>query len=337
MEIDKAVEGDTQAERKSGLHAAVMDVATMAFFHALGKAGPSTGDPTVEAAVQPTTGSVAGDKPFFNYRRVNGQIGVLMSPIQPPRSFDVPEGQINPSWDPSMEIYLQPGSKRSHTQPRYEMVEEAPSPAKKPRVDESQDELSEDGGSPTSVSSDATSSGDYEPYDDESVLKNNAFKASVTLPEGGHFNSRGMIERTDVPKLYRVEQNDRVERRGDPEDYGFRDSNFFDGPAKMMDGNVVVASRSKAAAMHFGDTEFGGKYHLYEIDSQGVPVVSFNENIDANPQFVEARQCVPFGMIELMRTEGRLSEFANHAYKFDEVHVNNDELLRARIREIPRY
>jgi hypothetical protein len=45
MEIDQAVEGDTQAERESGLHAAAMDVATMAFFHALGKAGPSTGDP----------------------------------------------------------------------------------------------------------------------------------------------------------------------------------------------------------------------------------------------------------------------------------------------------
>ncbi|MEG8232405.1 dermonecrotic toxin domain-containing protein [Pseudomonas orientalis] len=333
MEIDQAVEGDTQAERKSGLHSAVMDVATMAFFHALGKAGPSTADPAVESGAQPTT----GDKPFFNYRRVNGQIGVLMSPNQPPRLPETPGGPLNPAWDPSMEIYLQAGSKRPSVQPRYEIVEEAAPAAKKPKVEDSEHELSDNEESPSSVASNATSSGDYEPYDDSSVLKVNPFKDGVTLPAGGYFNSRGMIERTDIPKLYRVEKADRVERRGDPEDDGFRDSNFFSGPEKMMEGNVVVASRSKAAAMHFGDTEFDGKYHLYEIDSRGVPVVSFNENIEANPQFVEARQCVAPDTLERMRKAGNLDEFANDSYKFDEVHVDNDQLSSGRIRRIPRY
>ncbi|MBD8272673.1 dermonecrotic toxin domain-containing protein [Pseudomonas fluorescens] len=333
MEIDQAVEGDTQAERKSGLHSAVMDVATMAFFHALGKAGPSTADPAVESGAQPTT----GDQPFFNYRRVNGQIGVLMSPNQPPRLPETPGGTLNPAWDPSMEIYLQAGSKRPSVQPRYEIVEEAAPAAKKPKVEDSEHELSDNEESPSSVASNATSSGDYEPYDDSSVLKVNPFKDGVKLPAGGYFNSRGMIERTDIPKLYRVEKADRVERRGDPEDDGFRDSNFFSGPEKMMEGNVVVASRSKAAAMHFGDTEFGGKYHLYEIDSRGVPVVSFNENIEANPQFVEARQCVAPGTLERMRKAGNLDEFADDSYKFDEVHVDNDQLSSGRIRRIPRY
>ena len=330
MEIDQAVEGDTQAERKNGLHSAVMDVATMAFFHALGKAGPSTADPAVESGAQPTT----AQKPFFNYRRVNGQIGVLMSPTEPARLPEKPANGLNPAWDPSMEIYLQGGAKRPSVQPRYEIVEEGPSTAKKPKLEDSENELSENEESPSSVVSDATSSGDYEPYDDSNVLKVNPFKAGVQVPDGGYFNSRGMIERTDIPKLYRVEKADRVERRGDPANYGFRDSNFFSGPAKMMDGNVVMASRSKAAAIHFGDAALGGKYHLYEIDSRGVPVVSFNENIEVNPQFVEARQCVAPGTIERMRKSGHLNQFEESSYEFDEVHVDNNQLSSARIREI---
>lgn len=334
MEVDKAIEGDTQAERESGLHAAAMDVATMAFFHAVGKSVPTPVDPAIEAALSSEPGeaaNAAGDKPFFNYRRVNGKIGVLMSPNGPPRLPEPLGGKLNPSWDPSMEIYLQPGSKRPLTQPHYEVVQQ-PSP-KRPRLDESEGELSEDEQSPSSVASDATSSGDYEPYDDN-VLKTNPFKASVILPAGGYFNSRGMIERTDLPKLYRVEKADRVERRGDPQDMGFRDSNFFSGPEKMLDGNVVVASRSRTAAMHFGETEFGGDYHLYEIDSRGVPAVSFNENIQANPQFVEARQCVAPGTLEQLRNEGRLGTFAQNAYAFDEVHVSNDDLSTARITRV---
>ncbi|WP_163014380.1 hypothetical protein, partial [Pseudomonas viridiflava] len=49
MEADQAVEGYTQAERQRGLHQAVTDVATMAFFHALGKGASATGESTLEA------------------------------------------------------------------------------------------------------------------------------------------------------------------------------------------------------------------------------------------------------------------------------------------------
>lgn len=334
LEIDTAVQGDTQAERASGLHAAVMDVATMGFFHALGKSVPLTADPAVEAASPAGQGEAtngAGARPFFNYRRVNGKIGVLMSPDGPPRLPAPLGGKLNPAWDPSMEIYLQSGSRRPQVQPRYETPQPSP---KRPRLDDSEGELSEDEQSPPSVASDATSSGDYDPYEDN-VIKTNPFKAGVTLPAGGYFNSRGMIERTDRPKLYRVEKAERVERRGDPLDVGFRDSNFFSGPEKMMDGKVLVASGSKAAAMHFGETEFSGDYHLYEIDSRGIPAVSFNENIDANPQFVEARQCVAPGTLERLRNEGRLDQFAANAYRFDEVHVSNEDLSNARITKIP--
>lgn len=329
MEVDKAVEGDTQAERQSGLHQAVTDVATMAFFHALGKSAP--GDSTLDSASQrplPEAGDPASGKPFFNYRRVNGQVGVLMSPTPTPRLPEPLETRLNPAWDSTMGIYLLPGTKRPSAPPSYEWVEEPPT--KRTRVDDSEDEQP-----PSSVSSDATSSGEYDPYDDDSVLKTNRYKDTLTVPAGGYFNSRGMIERTDLPVLYRVEKIERVDRRGSPETIGFRDSNFFSGPEKMMEGNVVVASRSKAAAMHFGETEFGGEYYLYEIDSRGIPAVSFNENIDANSQFVEDRQCVAPGTIAQLRKQNRLREFAENAYQFDEVHVANDRLGHARITRIP--
>lgn len=167
------------------------------------------------------------------------------------------------------------------------------------------------------------------------MLKTNRYKDSITPPVGGYFNSRGMIERTDLPVLYRVEKAERVDRRESPDESGFRDSNFFSGPEKMMDGNVVVASRSKEAAMQFGESEFGGDYYLYEIDSRGIPVVSFNENIEANPQFVEDRQCVAPGTIERLRNQNHLGEFAENSYQFDEVHVANDRLGHARITRIP--
>ncbi len=331
MEADQAVEGDTQAERQKGLHQAVTDVATMAFFHALGKGASATGEPTLEAASQPESpgGSpTVNSKPFFNYRRVNGQVGVLMSPTPYPRLPEPLEAPLNPAWDKAMEVYLLPGAKRPLAQPGYEIVDE-PAP-KKAKVDDSEDEQS-----PSSVASDATSSAEYESYDDDTVLKTNRYQSSITPPAGGYFNSRGMIERTDLPVLYRVEKIERVDRRGEPDEIGFRDSNFFSGPEKMMEGSVVVASRSKEAAMQFGETEFGGDYYLYEIDSRGIPAVSFNENIEANPQFVEDRQCVAPGTIEHLRTEGRLGEFAEHAYQFDEVHLANDHLGHARITRIP--
>ncbi|WP_237507261.1 hypothetical protein, partial [Pseudomonas carnis] len=56
--------------------------------------------------------------------------------------------------------------------------------------------------------------------------------------------------------------------------------------------------------------------------------------IEVNPQFVEARQCVAPGTIERMRKSGHLNEFAESSYEFDEVHVDNDQLSSARIREI---
>lgn len=188
--------------------------------------------------------------------------------------------------------------------------------------------------SPGSVSSDASSSRGYSPYPD-AVIRTNPYQAQVTLPAGGSFNSRGMIERTDFPKLYRVEQTSRVQRRGDPTASGFIHSNNFSGPEKMLDGDVVIVSRSKEGAEHYGATEFNGDYELYEIDSAGLRAVSLNENIDLNPQFTALRQDDEPDWLDWLKQENQLSDFAGGAYAFDEVHLSVAGLDPAKIKHIP--
>lgn len=335
MEVDKAVEGDTQAERQAGLQGAVMDVATLAFFHAAGKAGASLGAARAPAERTASAGvNSGGAKPFFNYRRVNGQVGVLMSPTRP-HALALPEPELNPAWDPTMEVYLEPGRRRAASGPRVDEEQAGSGKRLKLHEPQAQSPASPDSpDSPDSVASDATSSADYRPYDDSDVIRENPFQANVQLPAGGYFNSRGMIERTDLPKVYRVEKAERVERRGDPEHYGFMNSNYFAGAEKMRDGNVLVTSRSMEGAMQFGDSEFGGNYNLYEIDSQGIPAVSLNENIDLNPQFYELREHMDPGEIAHARANGGLKGFSEGAFDFDEVHLDNDLVGSSRIRRI---
>ncbi|MEF9673314.1 hypothetical protein QNM99_18360 [Pseudomonas sp. PCH446] len=81
-----------------------------------------------------------------------------------------------------------------------------------------------------------------------------------------------MIQRADFAELFRVEKKMRVERRGDPLDYGFRASNFFGGVPKMLDGEVLIVSRTRAGAQAYGRSEFGfGEYQCYRIDARGCP------------------------------------------------------------------
>lgn len=172
--------------------------------------------------------------------------------------------------------------------------------------------------SPASDPGSASSADKYDPYDDSELLLENPFKAKVNLPPGGHFNSRGMIQREDFDALCRVEKKRRVERRGDPLDYGFRSSSFFGGVPKMLDGEVLIVSRTRAGAEAYGRSEFGyGEYQRFRIDAKGVPAVSYGENLQYNADFTHLRQ--PAG------------DDAQGALTFDEVHLANAALGRGRI------
>lgn len=327
LEVENAVDGDTQQERQSGLHASLFDLATMALVHAAGKSA------LPKAAQEPVPGT-----PAPSLQRVNGQVGYLAGPTKP-FQFSTPR-PINPLYDHALDTYLSP---RTPTSPWTESNDlasesmEASEPANSaeatlvpgsPSGSDAGDSMD------SSPASNATSSAQYSPYNDAHVLKENLFKDNVTLPSGGYFNSRGMIERTDIPKLYRAESTERVERRGSPVTYGFNDSNFFDGVEKMMDGDVLITSRSKEAAMEYGRTQFNGKYKLYEIDASQIPAVSLVENVEHNPQFFEAREGKEPGEIDELRSNGDLNMFGQGAYGFDEVHLAHDRALQGRITEL---
>lgn len=318
MEAQKAASGDSQQERQEGLNAALFDIATMALVHAVGKSAL----PEAKAGVSSPS-----------LQRVNGQIGYLAGPMKP-FQFSTPH-PINPLWEPSMDTHLASGGPTSPShwtelEPSLP-TNRANEPANTSGAPKTPESPGSDHPMDTSPASNATSSGEYSPYNDEHVLRENHFQNNVIMPAGGYFNSRGMIERTDIPKLYRAESTERVERRGNPVTYGFNDSNFFGGVEKMMDGDVLITSRSKEGAMEYGRTQFNGNYELYEIDTSGIAAVSLVENVESNSQFVEAREGREPGEIDELRRSGDLSKFGQGAYEFDEVHLSHDRALQGRI------
>ncbi|MCX8956574.1 hypothetical protein EHW65_04545 [Erwinia psidii] len=171
----------------------------------------------------------------------------------------------------------------------------------------------------------------YSPYQDIEPPEN-PLRDSINLPQGSYLNNRGYIERNNFDTLYRVEKKERTERRGDPQDIGFRDSMHFGGVKKMTSGPSLIVSRSQKGAEEYGAAEFGwGEFHLYKINAQGIPGVSLNENIEHNENFMELSNSYPTGTIGDLRRQNRLREFGENAYNFDEVHLENKNLSNDRV------
>ena len=201
-------------------------------------------------------------------------------------------------------------------------------PAKKPTGDSAPP-------SPADSEVSSTSSGYlHSPYIDNPPSPNPEM-GYINLPQGAHWNDRGYIERNNFPTLYRAEQKIRVDRRGDPTAEGFRNSQFFEGPKKMLSNPTLIASRTKEGAEYFGSKQFGpGNYYLYQIRSQGIPAVSLRENIDHNPAFMEHVNGYQPGAIKDLRNGNQLNTFGNSSYEFDEVHVDNSVISQDRITKI---
>ncbi|WP_200551129.1 hypothetical protein [Kosakonia sp. LAM2021] len=183
---------------------------------------------------------------------------------------------------------------------------------------------------PSSV---ATSGAGYTPYADDAI-NFNPWADNVQLPPGSYLNDRGYIERRDFNKLYRVEQADRVDRRGDPQNVGFRDGNYFAGVEKMMSRPVVFVARTREGAERFGRGELINGFHLYEIDAQGIPGVSLRENIEHNEQYMELANTMQPGYVAGLRSVNQLERFGDYAWSFDEVHLANDQVTPDKITKI---
>ncbi|TCB99370.1 hypothetical protein E0L21_21480, partial [Kosakonia quasisacchari] len=183
---------------------------------------------------------------------------------------------------------------------------------------------------PSSV---ATSGAGHTPYADDAI-NFNPWADNIQLPSGSYLNDRGYIERRDFNKLYRVEQADRVDRRGDPQNVGFRDGNYFAGVEKMMSGPVVFVARTREGAERFGRGELINGFHLYEIDAQGIPGVSLRENIEHNEQYMELANTMQPGYVAGLRSVNQLERFGDYAWSFDEVHLANDQVTPNKITKI---
>ncbi|MDN2486820.1 hypothetical protein MML63_14395 [Kosakonia sacchari] len=190
--------------------------------------------------------------------------------------------------------------------------------------------LSSRSSSPASV---VTSGAEHSPYADNGITVN-PWAPNIQLPSGSYLNDRGYIERADFTKLYRVEKSDRVVRRGDPQQVGFRDGNYFAGVEKMMSGPVVFVARTREGAERFGRGEFGGVFHLYEIDAKGIPGVSLRENVEHNERYMELANTTPPGYIAMLREKNRLERFGDYAWSFDEVHLANNLVTPDKITKI---
>lgn len=162
---------------------------------------------------------------------------------------------------------------------------------------------------------------------DTPVPRSNIFLRTSDLPPDSSLNERGMIERRDFQKLYRVETLRRMDKRGGPQaviDKGFfSNSMIFAGPKRMMDGDIIITSRTIEGATRFGEVELEGNYYLFEIEAMGRRGVSLNENVEFNAQFLEKRDNLPGGFIAQLKQNNLLDTFAESAHSFDEVHLDN--------------
>lgn len=179
----------------------------------------------------------------------------------------------------------------------------------------SESSSSESSSSVRSLSEDSPSSPEFSPSEAESNMRDNPYMQQIALPPGGEFNSIGMIERTDVVKLYRAETDSRADDHN-PLEWGFMPSREFYGLKKMMDDDVLIAAGSFNRAHFFGSGNLNDEpFTVYEIDTAGVPVVSVRENMRLNAQFMQLRN----------------DPDVQIALEFDEFHISNDYLSREKV------
>jgi len=145
------------------------------------------------------------------------------------------------------------------------------------------------------------------------------------IPAGGYINSKGFIERRDVSKLYRTESMAIIKARQEKGDdvNSFAPSGWFAGVEPMMEGAIVIAAGNRAGALCHGSGNLGNvSYALFEIETTGVPVVSFKENLNFNSDFLRG-----------------IEHDADAAAEFDEYHISHTALtaMKAKVNVVRVY
>ncbi|WP_407310844.1 dermonecrotic toxin domain-containing protein [Pseudomonas sp. nanlin1] len=157
-------------------------------------------------------------------------------------------------------------------------------------------------------------------------------RPTFVMPEGGYWNSLGLVERCDVKVVYQVRELPRGADPTLPLTEGLRATHTFDYARKMLGGPVLRAFATPRGAVHYAQAAFDGPFVMYELDIDGLPSVSLRENLHCNPRFMATREGYPEDFVEQRLRQGRaLDDFANDGWLFDEVHVQGDGLDGSRI------
>lgn len=147
---------------------------------------------------------------------------------------------------------------------------------------------------------------------------------------GYSLNRLGLIERTDIQVLYRV---DALPRGSVPSELigQMRPIRRFAHARRLMDGDCLRTFATAAGAVRYAKGLFDGPFALFEIDAQGLAAVSVRENLGLNSVAMAKAQGAPVDVLERYLAQGRsLEEFGNGAWGYDEVHLSLAELDSSR-------
>jgi hypothetical protein len=130
-------------------------------------------------------------------------------------------------------------------------------------------------------------------------------------------NNEGMLERSDIKKLYRADSPD---SRDSIERDGFFPSEDFSGVDRMINRHAIIASETIEGARKFGDGRYGqGHYDIYEINADGATVASLQDNVRYNTEFMSKKLgwATPDDLLK-----AQPKDVAEGALEFREVHAD---------------
>ncbi|EJN10012.1 dermonecrotic toxin domain-containing protein [Herbaspirillum sp. YR522] len=147
-------------------------------------------------------------------------------------------------------------------------------------------------------------------------------------------NSLDMLQHQNMRFLYRAVSAHTASSL-DPAAFGFANSGWFEVPP-MLEGPVVVTSSTKAGAVLFGRGCWPEGFAVYQIDAEGLPAVSLEENVRLNAPALSRHLGLVEGAVDHWKENGTaVVNVGNGAMGYDEVHLSNAALGPERIRRLP--
>lgn len=147
------------------------------------------------------------------------------------------------------------------------------------------------------------------------------------------WNEKNLLERHSFARtVYRADRH----RPQDVQAHGFAVSEDFGGVPKMIRGDALIVAETLQGAIYYADIAGNPtEYHFYEINAEGVPGVSLNENLVLNKEGMFKHM----GRADLAHSQPLSPEdLTNQANLMHEAHIAVravNETRASRVRHIP--